>query len=99
MKIKTGFAFYSFVPCHTWQKLDSFVKRMVSEMYITLGGLKGFVLRIISSTTAWFINHTDAPASTGLQVTDTSSLRKMGFYQQTRQDCISCACQCDRQMI
>jgi len=69
---------YSFVAIRTWQKLDSFVKKNGwGDDRLRWGGLKGFVDGSLGSTTAWFYKpYLDAPNSTGLQVTDTSLLRK-----------------------
>src|SRR5450631_337481 len=69
---------YSFVAIRTWQKLDSFVKQNGwGNDRLRWGGLKGFVDGSLGSTTAWFYKpYLDAPNSTGLQVTDTSLLRK-----------------------
>jgi predicted amidohydrolase YtcJ len=69
---------YSFVAVRTWQKLDSFVKKNGwGNDRLHWGGLKGFVDGSLGSTTAWFYKpYLDAPRSTGLQVTDTTLLRK-----------------------
>ncbi len=69
---------YSFVAIHSWQKLDSFVKKNGwGDDRLHWGGLKGFVDGSLGSTTAWFFKpYLDAPNSTGLQVTDTILLRK-----------------------
>jgi predicted amidohydrolase YtcJ len=69
---------YSFVAIRTWQKLDSFVKKNGwGNDRLRWGGLKGFVDGSLGSTTAWFFKpYLDAPNSTGLQVTDTTLLRK-----------------------
>jgi predicted amidohydrolase YtcJ len=69
---------YSFVAISTWAKLDSFVKiNGRGNDLLRWGGLKGFVDGSLGSTTAWFYQpYLDAPASTGLQVTDTILLRK-----------------------
>jgi predicted amidohydrolase YtcJ len=69
---------YSFVAIHSWQKLDSFVKKNGwGNDRLHWGGLKGFVDGSLGSTTAWFYKpYLDAPNSTGLQVTDTSLLRQ-----------------------
>ncbi len=69
---------YSFVPIRTWQKLDSFIKvNGWGDDRLRWGGLKGFVDGSLGSTTAWFFKpYLDAPNSTGLQVTDTTLLRK-----------------------
>jgi predicted amidohydrolase YtcJ len=69
---------YSFVAIHTWQKLDSFVKKNGwGDDRLHWGGLKGFVDGSLGSTTAWFYKpYLDAPQSTGLQVTDTILLRR-----------------------
>jgi len=69
---------YSFVAIRTWQKLDSFIKKNGwGDDLLHWGGLKGFVDGSLGSTTAWFYKpYLDAPNSTGLQVTDTTLLRK-----------------------
>jgi len=69
---------YSFVAIKTWQKLDSFIKENGwGNDRLHWGGLKGFVDGSLGSTTAWFYKpYLDAPNSTGLQVTDTTLLRK-----------------------
>jgi len=69
---------YSFVAIHTWQKLDSFVKKNGwGDDLLHWGGLKGFVDGSLGSTTAWFYKpYLDAPQSRGLQVTDTNLLRQ-----------------------
>ena len=68
---------YSFVALSTWQRLDSFCKANgKGDDMLRWGGLKGFVDGSLGSTTGWFYQpYLDAPASTGLQVTDTNSLR------------------------
>ena len=68
---------YSFVAIHSWQKLDSFIKKNGrGDDLLHWGGLKGFVDGSLGSTTAWFFKpYLDAPGSTGLQVTDTNLLR------------------------
>ncbi|MGC4038140.1 MAG: amidohydrolase [Chitinophagaceae bacterium] len=73
-----GLRIYSFVPIATWQRLDSFCKvNGKGDDMLRWGGLKGFVDGSLGSTTAWFYQpYLDAPASTGLQVTDTNQLRK-----------------------
>jgi predicted amidohydrolase YtcJ len=69
---------YSFVAIRSWQSLDSFVKKNGrGDDRLHWGGLKGFVDGSLGSTTAWFYKpYLDAPHSTGLQVTDTTLLRK-----------------------
>jgi predicted amidohydrolase YtcJ len=69
---------YSFVAIHTWQRLDSFVKKNGwGNDRLRWGGLKGFVDGSLGSTTAWFYEpYLDAPHTTGLQVTDTTLLRR-----------------------
>jgi predicted amidohydrolase YtcJ len=69
---------YSFVAISTWEKLDSFIRvNGWGNNFLRWGGLKGFVDGSLGSTTAWFYQpYLDAPNSTGLQVTDTSLLRK-----------------------
>jgi hypothetical protein len=74
---KLHFRIYSFVPIHTWIKLDSLIKKegRGNDM-LRWGGLKGFVDGSLGSTTAWFYKpYLDAPNTSGLQVTDTNSLR------------------------
>ena len=75
---KLHFRIYSFVPINTWKKLDSLIKKdgKGNDM-LRWGGLKGFVDGSLGSTTAWFYKpYLDAPNTSGLQVTDTNSLRK-----------------------
>ncbi len=69
---------YSFVALWSWEKLDSFCKKNgKGDDMLRWGGLKGFVDGSLGSTTAWFYKpYLDAPASTGLMVTDTTLLRK-----------------------
>ncbi|HET7001144.1 MAG TPA: amidohydrolase [Puia sp.] len=69
---------YSFVAISSWKKLDSFIKiNGRGNDLLHWGGLKGFVDGSLGSTTAWFYQpYLDAPKSTGLQVTDTTLLRK-----------------------
>ncbi|MEJ0105270.1 MAG: amidohydrolase [Bacteroidota bacterium] len=75
---KSDLRIYSFVPISTWQKLDSFCKTNgFGNDELRWGGLKGFVDGSLGSTTGWFYQpYLDAPASTGLQVTDTTLLRQ-----------------------
>ena len=75
---KLDLRIYSFVPIRTWAKLDSFVmKEGWGDDMLRWGGLKGFVDGSLGSTTAWFYKpYLDAPTKTGLQVTDTTLLRK-----------------------
>ena len=75
---KLHFRIYSFVPMHTWKKLDSLIKKdgKGNDM-LRWGGLKGFVDGSLGSTTAWFYKpYLDASNTSGLQVTDTIALRK-----------------------
>jgi predicted amidohydrolase YtcJ len=69
---------YSFAAISTWKKLDSFCKKNgKGDDMLRWGGLKGFVDGSLGSTTAWFYQpYLDAPNTTGLQVTDTNSLRQ-----------------------
>ena len=75
---KLDLRIYSFVPISTWQKLDSLVKKDGwGDDMLRWGGLKGFVDGSLGSTTGWFYKpYLDAPTKTGLQVTDTTLLRK-----------------------
>ncbi len=74
---KLHFRVYSFVPIHTWKKLDSLIKKDgTGNDMLRWGGLKGFVDGSLGSTTAWFYKpYLDAPNNSGLQVTDTNALR------------------------
>jgi predicted amidohydrolase YtcJ len=69
---------YSFVPLRSWSRLDSFVKiNGRGDDRLRWGGLKGFVDGSLGSTTAWFYQpYLDNPHSTGLQVTDTTLMRR-----------------------
>jgi predicted amidohydrolase YtcJ len=75
---KLNLRIYSFAPIHTWQRLDSFVKKTGrGDNTLRWGALKGFVDGSLGSTTAWFYQpYLDAPGTAGLQVTDTLLLRK-----------------------
>lgn len=69
---------YSFVPLKDWKELSAYVKKNGrGDDMLHWGGLKGFVDGSLGSTTAWFYRpYLDAPNSYGLQITDTSLLRK-----------------------
>ena len=69
---------YAFVPVADWRYLDSFCKvNGKGDDMLRWGAVKGFVDGSLGSTTAWFYQpYLDAPNSTGLQVTDTTLLRR-----------------------
>ncbi len=69
---------YSMVPLSDWRMLrDTVAKYGRGDARLRWGGLKGFVDGSLGSTTAWFFEpYDDAPASTGLIVTDTAKLRE-----------------------
>lgn len=75
---KLDLRIYSFVALSTWPRLDSFCKANgKGDDLLRWGGLKGFVDGSLGSTTAWFYQpYSDAPNSTGLQVTDTNLLKR-----------------------
>ncbi|MGH2553946.1 MAG: amidohydrolase [Chitinophagaceae bacterium] len=69
---------YSFAAIGSWKRLDSMCKKDgKGDDMLRWGGTKGFVDGSLGSTTAWFYQpYLDAPNTTGLQVTDTSTLRR-----------------------
>ncbi len=69
---------YSFLSIGRWNKLDSICKKDgKGDDMLRWGGLKGFVDGSLGSTTAWFYKpYLDAPNTSGLQITDTSLLRR-----------------------
>ncbi len=69
---------YSFVALASWEQLKKYTAANgKGNAMLHWGGLKGFVDGSLGSTTAWFYQpYLDAPSSTGLQVTDTTLLRK-----------------------
>jgi hypothetical protein len=69
---------YSFVALGRWKAIDSVCsKDGRGDDMLRWGGLKGFVDGSLGSTTAWFYQpYLDEPGKTGLQVTDTSVLRR-----------------------
>lgn len=69
---------YSFVPLSTWAKMDSFCKKEgKGDDMLRWGALKGFMDGSLGSTTAWFYQpYLDDPKTSGLNVTDTMSIRK-----------------------
>jgi hypothetical protein len=75
---RLGLRLYAFVPLGTWARLDSLVQtKGRGDDWLRWGGLKGFVDGSLGSTTAWFhAPFTDAPQTTGLTVTDTTTLRR-----------------------
>ncbi len=69
---------YSFVSIGRWKAIDSVCRKdgRGNDM-LRWGGLKGFVDGSLGSTTAWFYQpYLDAPNTSGLQVTDSSLLRR-----------------------
>ena len=68
---------YAVVPIATWDRLASYVAEDGrGDHRLFWGGVKGFVDGSLGSTTAWFYDaYADAPATTGLMVTDTAELR------------------------
>ena len=75
---KLDLRIYSFVPLSTWAKLDSFCKKEgKGDDMLRWGALKGFMDGSLGSTTAWFYQpYLDAPATSGLNVTDTNDIRR-----------------------
>lgn len=69
---------YSFLSLGRWNKLDSICKKDgKGDDMLRWGGSKGFVDGSLGSTTAWFYKpYLDAPNTSGLQITDTSLLRR-----------------------
>jgi hypothetical protein len=68
---------YAAVPIATWQRMAEYVERNGrGDRRLAWGAVKGFVDGSLGSTTAWFYApYDDAPATTGLTVTDTAALR------------------------
>jgi predicted amidohydrolase YtcJ len=75
---KLDLRIYSFVPLHTWAKLDSFCKKEgKGDDILRWGGLKGFVDGSLGSTTAWFYQpYLDDLKTSGFYVTDTTDMHK-----------------------
>ncbi len=75
---KLALRIYSFVPISTWQKLDSFCKKNgKGDDMMRWGGLKGFMDGSLGSTTAWFYQpYLDDPKTSGMNITDTVSMRR-----------------------
>jgi predicted amidohydrolase YtcJ len=69
---------YAFVPIYSWARLRNYIDRQGSgDRRLRWGGVKGFVDGSLGSTTAWFYKpYSDAPNTSGLQVTDTAKLRQ-----------------------
>lgn len=69
---------YSFVPIRSWERLRDFVaEEGLGDSRLKWGGLKGFVDGSLGSTTAWFYApYDDAPETSGLLTTDTTSLHR-----------------------
>lgn len=67
----------AFAPIADWRRLDAFVKANGrGDAMLRWDGLKGFVDGSLGSTTAWFHEpYYDAPATSGITVTDTDALR------------------------
>ena len=68
---------YAAVPIATWERLAEYVARHgPGDDRLAWGVVKGFVDGSLGSTTAWFYEpYADAPATSGLLVTDTAALR------------------------
>ena len=68
---------YAAVPIATWERLRTYVARHGrGDDRLAWGAVKGFVDGSLGSTTAWFYQpYADAPATSGLMVTDTAALR------------------------
>jgi len=71
-----GLRVYSFVPISTWERMAERVETQGrGDDWLRWGGLKGFVDGSLGSTTAWFYDpYEDEPGTSGLMVTDTTSL-------------------------
>jgi predicted amidohydrolase YtcJ len=69
---------YAAVPIATWDRLAGYVaEHGRGDHRVAWGAVKGFVDGSLGSTTAWFhAPYDDAPETTGLQVTDTTELRR-----------------------
>ncbi|MDH3495731.1 MAG: amidohydrolase [Gemmatimonadota bacterium] len=69
---------YAAVPIATWERLATYVARHGrGDDRLRWGAVKGFVDGSLGSTTAWFYQpYADAPATTGLMVEDTATLRR-----------------------
>ena len=75
---KLSLRIYSFIALGRWKAIDSVCKKDgKGDDMLRWGGMKGFVDGSLGSSTAWFYQpYLDAPGKTGLQVTDTTQLRK-----------------------
>ena len=69
--------FYAFVPLATWRRLaDTVGVSGRGDDWLRWGGLKGFMDGSLGSTTAAFFEpYLDAPASRGLMVSDSATMR------------------------
>jgi predicted amidohydrolase YtcJ len=67
---------YSIVPLATWRRMADLVRAEGrGDHRLSWGGVKAFVDGSLGSTTAWFYRpYDDAPATSGLVVTDTTEL-------------------------
>lgn len=67
----------AFAPIADWRRLDAFVKANGrGDVMLRWDGLKGFVDGSLGSTTAWFHEpYDDAPATSGITVSDTDALK------------------------
>ncbi|GMQ81579.1 MAG: amidohydrolase [Rhodothermia bacterium] len=72
-----GVRIYSIVPLSTSERLRSYMEENGSgDHWLWWGGVKGFVDGSLGSTTAWFYEpYEDAKETTGLPVTDTTTIR------------------------
>jgi predicted amidohydrolase YtcJ len=73
---KLALRIYAFVPLDTWPRLAELVRKEGrGDDLLRWGGVKGFVDGSLGSTTAWFHEpYSDAPATSGLVVTDPARL-------------------------
>lgn len=72
-----GVRIYSFVPLSTSDRLRSYMDENGSgDHWLWWGGVKGFVDGSLGSTTAWFFEpYEDAKETTGLLVTDSTTIK------------------------
>ena len=72
-----GVRVYALVPLATWSRLADYIQENgLGDDWLRWGGLKAFVDGSLGSTTAWFYDpYDDEPETTGLMVTDTTTLR------------------------
>lgn len=74
---RLGLRVYALVPLATWSRLAAYIEENgLGNDWLRWGGLKAFVDGSLGSTTAWFYDpYDDEPETTGLMVTDTTTLR------------------------